>query len=165
MSEYHMKKPIIISIIVAAAIVASLSLLFLEDKEIELIFPKASQVESVGVQNATANLLEKDNIKAMAMLTRSDASGKLMSKEITELYLTNGLAEAKVEIMYDPKDPTSFNVINNVSKVLESMLRGYEPQEIGVVLIGIENSTEILIEANNFNNLQKIRWYGIDAAP
>ena len=160
-----MKKPIIISIIVTAAILASLSLLFFEDKEIELIYPTDRLIESIGVQHATATLLEKDNIKAMAMLTRSDASGKLMSKEITELYLTNGLAEAKVEIMYDPKDPTSFNVLNNVSKVLDSMLRGFEPQEIGVVLIGIENSTEILIEANNFNNLQKIRWYGIDAAP
>jgi len=120
-----MKKPIIISIIVAAAILASLSLLFLEDKKIELIYPNANHIELVGVQNATAHLLETDNIKALAMLTRSDAGGKLMSKEITELYLTNGLAEAKVEIMYDPKDPTSFNVLNNVSKVLESMLQGF----------------------------------------
>jgi len=160
-----MKKPIIISIIVAAAILASLSLLFLQDKEIELIYPTESHVELVGMQNATAHLLEKDNIKAMAMLTRADAGGKLMSQEITELHLINGLGEAKVEIMYDPKDPTSFDVLNNVSKVLDSMLRGFEPQEIGVVLIGLENSTEILTEANNFNNLQKIRWYGIDAAP
>jgi len=157
-----MNKPIIISIIVSVAVLSSLSLLFLVDKEIELIYPTESHVELVGIQNATAHLLEEDSIKAMAMLTRADASGKLMSKEITELHLINGLGEAKVEIMYDPKDPTSFDVINNVSKVLESMLRGYEPQEIGVILIGIENSTEILTEANNFNNLQKIRWYGID---
>jgi len=160
-----MKKPIIISIIVAGVILASLSLLFIEDKEIKLIYPTESHVELVGVQNATAHLLEEDSIKALAMLTRADAGGKLMSKEITELYLINGLAEAKVEIMYDPKDPTSFDVLNNISKVLDSMLRGYEPQEIGVILIGIENSTEILTEANNFDNLQKVRWYGIAAPP
>jgi len=158
-----MKRPIIISIIVAAAIVASLAFLFLEDKEIELIFPTDRQIESVGVQNATANLLEKDNIIAFAMLTRADEGGKLMSKEITDLHLINGIAEAKVEIMYDPEKEVSFDVMNNVSIVVESMLRGFEPQEIGVILIGLENSEEILEQADEFESLEKIRWYGVQA--
>jgi len=162
-----MNRPIIISLVVAGIILTGLALLFFEDKyiadkNIELIYPTQRQIESVGIQNATANLLEKDNIKALAMITRSDAGGKQMSKEITDLYLTNGLAEAKVEIMYHPEQPISFDVVNNISKVLESMLRGYEEQEIGVIIIGLEKSPEILEYANNFENLKTISWYGIE---
>jgi len=157
-----MNRPIIISLVVAGIILTGLALLFFEDKDIELIYPSESHVELVGVQNATAHLLESDNIKALAMLTRADHDGRHMSEQITEMYLINGLAEAKVEIMYQPDDPTSFDVINNISMVVKSMLGGYDPQEIGVILIGVDNSTEILTEANNFSNLQKVRWYGID---
>jgi len=157
-----MKQPTVISIIVSAAILGSLSFFFLFDHGIQENYLSEEQIVLHGMTNATINLLDKDNIKALVFMTQSDYDGMILSKEITNTYLTNGMAKAKIKIMYDPSRPQYFETTNNVSLAVKSLLNSYNPSDIGVVLIGDQHITELLKEADNFDTLKKVRWYIID---
>lgn len=157
-----MKKQLLISIIVSAAILGSLSFFFLVDQGLQVNYPSESQIILHGMTNATTNLLEKDNIKALAMITQGDKMGLTLSKDVTNTYLTNGIAKAKIEIIYDPLKPQYFDTTNNLSKAVESFLSSYNPSNIGVILIGDEHTSKLLEEADNFDTLKKVRWYILD---
>lgn len=157
-----MKKQMLVSIIVSVAIIGSLSFFFLVDQGIQVNYPSESQIILHGMTNATTNLLEKDNIKALAMITQGDKMGISFSKDVTNTYLTNGIAKAKIEIMYDPLKPQYFETTNNLSQAVKSLLNTYNPSDVGVILIGDKHISELLEEADNFDALKKVKWYILD---
>ena len=111
-----MKKPTIISIIVAAGILGSLAFFFLVDQGIQVNYLSEDQIILHGMTNATANLLEKDNIKALAFITQGDNMGIILSKDITNTYLSNEISKAKIQNIIDILKPKNFRITNNNTK-------------------------------------------------
>ena len=157
-----MKKPTIISIIVSAAIIGSLAFFFLVDQGMQVNYLSEDQIILHGMTNATTNLIDKDNIQALVFMTQGDDMALMLSKDITNTYLTNGMAKTKIQIIYDPLKPQYFDTTNNISQAVKSLLNTYNPSEIGVILIGDQHITELLEEADNFDALKKVRWYILD---
>jgi len=150
-----MKKSLIISIIVSSIIIASLGLLFLDDDNNPFFTNSSKKI---------INQLERDDIKAIAMLTRDDDWGNKQSEGITELFFVNDMLAPKIEIKYDPENPNYDNMSFNLSMAIKEHLKNYNSNEIAVVVIGFEEkekeSLNIAIYGDNLK-LSELEWIWI----
>jgi ABC-type branched-subunit amino acid transport system substrate-binding protein len=53
--------------------------------------------------------------------------------------------------------------LKKLSSIVESSISQFNPREVGVYLVAYDEVTPILIQSNEFDSLNKIRWYGSDA--
>jgi len=147
----NMKKPLTISIIVSLAIISSLGLLFLDD------YYNNTDSEIV-------NQLERDGIKAVAMLTIDNDWGNAKSESITESFFVNDMRAPKIEIRYDAEDPNYTEMSVNLSMAIKEHLKNYNSNEIAVVVIGLEDKEkeflEIAIYGENLK-LSELEWIWI----
>ena len=143
------KKPLVISIIVSLALITSLGLLFLDDYY-------------NNTDNEIINQLERDGIKAVAMLTIDDDWGNAKSKSITESFFVNDMLAPKIEIKFDAENPNYDNMSVNLSMAIKEHLNNYNSNEIAVVVIGLEDkeSLNIAIYGDNLK-LSSLEWIWI----
>lgn len=120
-----MKKPLIISIILSIVIVASLGFLFLDDYN--------------NPSNEIIHQLERDDIKAVAMLSINNDWGNEQSAVITESFLIDGELAPKIEIKFAPENPNYSEMSINLSNAIKEHLETYNSTDIAVVVIGIED--------------------------
>ncbi len=144
----NMKKPLVISIIMSIAIIVALGFLFLDDYKNQ--------------SNEIIHQLERDDIKAVAMLTINNDWGNEQSEIITESFLIDGKKAPKIEIIYDPKNPNYDNMSFNLSNAIKEHLQIYNSNEIAVIVIGLENkeSLDIGIYGDNLK-LSELVWIWI----
>jgi len=144
-----MKKSLTISIIVSLAIISSLGLLFLDD------YYNNADTEIV-------NQLDRDGIKAVAMLTIDNDWGNAKSESITELFFVNDMRAPKIEIRYDAENPNYIDMSVNLSMAIKEHLKNYNSNEIAVIVIGLEDkdALEIAIYGENLK-LSSLEWIWI----
>ena len=53
--------------------------------------------------------------------------------------------------------------LKKLSSIVESSISQFNPREVGTYLVAYDEVTPILIQSNEFDSLDKIRWYGSDA--
>jgi len=140
-----MKKPLIISIIVAAVIVSSLSLLYIDDNS----------------GNEIINQLKRDDIKALAMLTVDNEWGNQHSSSITESFLINGEQAPKIEIRYEPENPNYADIRYNLSTAINEHLKTYTSDEIAIVVIGFDEKKILDNLPIDDDKLSSIHWLWI----
>jgi len=148
-----MKKSIIIAICVSAAILVSVGLLFLDDENNPFFMDSSKKI---------INQLERNDIQAVAMLTRDDDWGNKQSENITELFLVDGKTAPKIEIKYDPENPNYSEMSINLSMAIKKHLETYNSTEIAVVVIGIEEKENLNIAIYGDNlKLSLLEWIWI----
>jgi len=54
--------------------------------------------------------------------------------------------------------------LKKLSKILENATHTFEPREIGIYLVSFDEVTPILIQSNEHQILQQVKWYGSDAS-
>jgi len=143
-----MKKSIITVICLFAVIIASLGLLFLDDYK--------------NPSNEIVNQLQRDDIKAVAMLTINNDWGNEQSKIITESFLIDGEKAPKIEIKFDPENPNYDNISVNLSNAINEHLQTYNSNEIAVVVIGLEDKDDLNVAIYGDNlKLSELEWVWI----
>ena len=151
-------KPIILSFGVAAVIIASLGVLYL-DNENNPFFTDSHPSKKI------VNQLERDDIQAIAMLTRDDMWGNQQSADITESFFVNDMLAPKIEIKYDPENPNYTDMSINLSMAIKEHLKNYNSNEIAVIIIGFEEkekpALEIAIYGDNLK-LSSLEWIWIN---
>jgi len=144
-----MKKPLVISIILSIVIIASLGFLFLD-------YDKNQSIEIV-------NQLERDDIKAVAMLSIDNEWGNKQSAIITESFLIDGEPAPKIEIKYDPENPNYDNMSFNLSNAIKEHLQTYKSSEIAVIVIGLDDKKDFNIAIYGDNlKLSSLEWIWIN---
>ena len=150
-----MKKSLIISVCVTAVILAALGLLFLDDDNNPFFTDSHSSKKIV-------NQLERDDIKAIAMLTRDDDWGNKQSTDITKLFFVNDTLAPKIEITYDPENPNYENISFNLSMAIKEHLQTYNSSQIAVIVIGFDEKENLDIGIYGDNlKLSELEWIWI----
>lgn len=116
-----------------------------------------------------------DGIRVVIPMWRSDTFGNELVKEMRMNFEKKG-GLVMEGVKYHPHTgefSSSLHRINfimwnqylkKLSHILENSTRTFEPHEVGIYLVSFDEVTPILIQSNEHQTLQQVKWYGSDAS-
>jgi branched-chain amino acid transport system substrate-binding protein len=111
-----------------------------------------------------AKLYQKDGVTHVIMVYRNDDWGSGLAGYIEKYAKAAGINIVQ-KIPYDPKAANFANVVEQIKTAVENLLnKGVPASKIGVELIGFDETANILEQANNYDVLKKVKWYGSDGS-
>jgi branched-chain amino acid transport system substrate-binding protein len=122
-----------------------------------------------------SNKMWNDGIRVVIPIWRSDTFGNELVKEMKRnIEKKGGLVMEGVEYhAHTGEFSSSLHRINfimwnqylkKLSHILENATHTIDPQHIGIYLVSFDEVTPILIQSNEHQALQQVRWYGSDAS-
>jgi branched-chain amino acid transport system substrate-binding protein len=122
-----------------------------------------------------SNKMWNDGIRVVIPMWRGDTFGNELIKDMKKNFeKKGGLVMDGVE--YHPHTgefSSSLHRINfimwnqhlkKLSHILDNTTHKFEPHEVGIYLVSFDEVTPILIQSNEHQTLQQVRWYGSDAS-
>jgi branched-chain amino acid transport system substrate-binding protein len=122
-----------------------------------------------------SNKMWNDGIRIVIPIWRSDTFGNELVKEMKRNFEKKGglVMEGVGYNAHTGEFSSSLHRINfimwnqylkKLSHILENLTQTIDPQHIGIYLVSFEEVTPILIQSNEHQALQQVRWYGSDAS-
>lgn len=109
-----------------------------------------------------ARLYESDGVTHLIIVYRNDDWGKGLAGYVEEYFTKDG-GNVVDKIPYDPKAANFANVVEQIKNDVENLInQGVPADKIGVELIAFEEAANILEQANNYDVLKQVKWYGSD---
>lgn len=122
-----------------------------------------------------ANKMWNDGIRVVIPMWRGDTFGNELVKEMKMNFeKKGGLVMEGVEYhAHTGEFSSSLHRINfimwnqylkKLSHILDNTTNKFAPNEVGIYLVSFDEVTPILIQSNEHQTLQKVKWYGSDAS-
>ncbi len=109
---------------------------------------------------AIAKLMQADGVEVVVALVRADDWGRGLIESSKEAFLEmvpNGVVEV---IEYDPKNPNFAQQVAQVKDLVEKYLG--QGKKVGVLLISFNEAVQVFQQADQYDVLKQVRWYGSD---
>jgi branched-chain amino acid transport system substrate-binding protein len=122
-----------------------------------------------------SNKMWNDGIRVVIPMWRSDTFGNELVKEMKKNFEKKGGVVIE-GVEYHPHTgefSSSLHRINfimwnqylkKLSHILENATHKFDPREVGIYLVSFDEVTPILIQSNEHQTLQQVKWYGSDAS-
>ncbi len=110
---------------------------------------------------AISTLMWEDGKKYLITVYRDDNYGNELEHYISVEFINHG-GQVANSLSYNISTIDLSMLINNLSNEVENAKANYNTDEIGIVLIGFEESADILASALGDTTLTTIHWYGSD---
>ena len=122
-----------------------------------------------------SNKMWNDGIRVVIPMWRSDTFGNELVKEMKKNFeKKGGLVMEGVEYhAHTGEFSSSLHRINfimwnqylkKLSHILDNATHKFDPHEVGIYLVSFDEVTPILIQSNEHQTLQQVKWYGSDAS-
>jgi branched-chain amino acid transport system substrate-binding protein len=122
-----------------------------------------------------SNKMWNDGIRVVIPMWRGDTFGNELVKEMKMNFeKKGGLVMEGVEYhAHTGEFSSSLHRINfimwnqhlkKLSHILDNTTHKFEPHEVGIYLVSFDEVTPILIQSNEHQTLQQVKWYGSDAS-
>jgi ABC-type branched-subunit amino acid transport system substrate-binding protein len=122
-----------------------------------------------------SNKMWNDGIRVVIPMWRSDTFGNELVKEMKKNFeMKGGVVMEGVEYhAHTGEFSSSLHRINfimwnqylkKLSYILENATNKFDPHEVGIYLVSFDEVTPILIQSNEHQTLQQVKWYGTDAS-
>lgn len=122
-----------------------------------------------------SNKMWNDGIRVVIPMWRSDTFGNELVKEMERNFeKKGGLVMEGVEYhAHTGEFSSSLHRINfimwnqylkKLSHILDNATHKFDPHEVGIYLVSFDEVTPILIQSNEHQTLQQVKWYGSDAS-
>ncbi len=122
-----------------------------------------------------SNKMWNDGIRVVIPMWRSDTFGNELVKEMKRNFeKKGGLVMEGVEYhAHTGEFSSSLHRINfimwnqylkKLSHILDNATHKFDPHEVGIYLVSFDEVTPILIQSNEHQTLQQVKWYGSDAS-
>jgi ABC-type branched-subunit amino acid transport system substrate-binding protein len=122
-----------------------------------------------------SNKMWNDGIRVVIPMWRSDTFGNELVKEMKKNFeMKGGVVMEGVEYhAHTGEFSSSLHRINfimwnqylkKLSYILENATNKFDPHEVGIYLVSFDEVTPILIQSNEHQTLQEVKWYGTDAS-
>lgn len=108
---------------------------------------------------ATVDLLTKDGIKSIIVVHRDDVWGEDLAKAIATKFKGNVVKVLSYKSDTDDYSGVTGSLLKNVSESREK----YGAEQTAVVLLSFYEAASILVDADRYPLLSKVRWYGSSA--
>jgi ABC-type branched-subunit amino acid transport system substrate-binding protein len=116
-----------------------------------------------------------DGIRVVIPMWRSDTFGNELVKEMKKNFEKKGgvVIEGVEYHAHTGEFSSSLHRINfimwnqylkKLSHILENATHKFDPREVGIYLVSFDEVTPILIQSNEHQTLQQVKWYGSDAS-
>ncbi|MCE4602525.1 MAG: penicillin-binding protein activator [Desulfurococcales archaeon] len=109
---------------------------------------------------AIAKVMQADGVEVVIALVRADDWGRGLIESSREAFLEmvpNGVVEA---IEYDPKNPNFAQQVAQLNDLVNRYLG--EGKKVGVLLISFNEAVQVFQQADQYDTLKQVRWYGSD---
>lgn len=122
-----------------------------------------------------ANTMWNDGIRVVIPMWRGDTFGNELVNEMKMNFEKKGglVMEGVQYHAHTGEFSSSLHRINfimwnqylkKLSHILDNTTHKFEPHEVGIYLVSFDEVTPILIQSNEHQTLQKVKWYGSDAS-
>jgi branched-chain amino acid transport system substrate-binding protein len=122
-----------------------------------------------------ANTMWNDGIRVVIPMWRGDTFGNELVNEMKMNFIKKGglVMEGVQYHAHTGEFSSSLHRINfimwnqylkKLSHILDNTTHKFEPHEVGIYLVSFDEVTPILIQSNEHQTLQKVKWYGSDAS-
>jgi branched-chain amino acid transport system substrate-binding protein len=122
-----------------------------------------------------SNKVWNDGIRVVISMWRSDTFGNELVKEMKKNFeMKGGVVMEGVEYhAHTGEFSSSLHRINfimwnqylkKLSHILENATHKFDPREVAIYLVSFDEVTPILIQSNEHQTLQQVKWYGSDAS-
>ncbi|HEX7275076.1 MAG TPA: penicillin-binding protein activator, partial [Nitrososphaeraceae archaeon] len=122
-----------------------------------------------------ANKMWNDGIRVVIPMWRGDTFGNELVKEMRMNFEKKGgiVMEGVEYHAHTGEFSSSLHRINfimwnqylkKLSHILDNTTHKFEPHEVGIYLVSFDEVTPILIQSNEHQTLQQVKWYGSDAS-
>ncbi len=108
-----------------------------------------------------AKLMWKDEIKFIVPIWRNDLWGNNLATATEKQFKKLG-GQIGTDVKYDTKSTTFSAQLKNLNSQVESAIKRYGADAVGVYLISLNEVTTMFKEAKKYSALSKVKWYGSD---
>ncbi|MEB3862420.1 MAG: penicillin-binding protein activator [Desulfurococcales archaeon] len=109
---------------------------------------------------AIAKVMQADGVEVVVALVRADDWGRGLIESSKEAFLEmvpNGVVEV---IEYDPKNPNFAQQVAQLNDLVTKYMG--EGKKVGVLLISFNEAVQVFQQADQYDTLKQVRWYGSD---
>ena len=109
---------------------------------------------------AIAKVMQADGVEVVVALVRADDWGRGLIESSKNAFLEmvpNGVVEV---IEYDPKNPNFAQQVAQLNDLVNRYLG--EGKKVGVLLISFNEAVQVFQQADQYDTLKQVRWYGSD---
>ena len=109
---------------------------------------------------AIAKIMQADGVEVVVALVRADDWGRGLIESSKEAFLKM-VPDGKVEVIeYDPKNPNFAQQVAQLNDLVTKYMG--EGKKVGVLLISFNEAVQVFQQADQYDTLKQVRWYGSD---
>ena len=111
-----------------------------------------------------AKVMADEGIKAVIPIVRNDDWGSgLYTEAINAFQQLVPDATVAQALMYDPQSANFANIVDQANSELQGLLdQGFTKDQIGVLAISFNEIVQIFQQADQYDNLKQVKWFGSD---
>ena len=109
---------------------------------------------------AIAKIMQNDGVNAVVALVRADDWGRGLIKSSLDAFKKLVPDAVTETIEYDPKNPNFAQQVAQVRDLVNKYLG--QGKKVGVLLIAFNEAVQVFQQADQYDVLKQVRWYGSD---